>query len=225
MDSKPELIYVGDPMCSWCWGIAPVIDRLETRDDIDLRVVVGGLRPGPSAQPLDNGLRQTLAHHWQQVGAASGQPFNEKALQRNDWVYDTELPAIAVTTMRRLAANETVRFFGHLQGSFYRDGVDITDIDSYPDLLAGYAVGADDFIAEMRSDQARAHAWEDFAEARELGVLGFPTVLLRIDGKTQVLSRGYATYEHFENQLMYWVEGKQPLTANLGVCSLDDPYC
>lgn len=225
MEPKPELIYVGDPMCSWCWGIAPVIERLNKRDDIELRVVVGGLRPGPQAQPLDDRLRQTLAHHWEQVAARSGQPFDTIALEREDWVYDTELPAVAVTTMRRLVPEETVRFFGHLQQSFYRDGVDITDRNQYPQLLTGFPVDSDAFVAEMLSDGARTRAWEDFAEARELGVLGFPTVLLRIDGTMQVLSRGYATQEALDNQLTYWVEGKQPITADLGVCSIDDPYC
>ena len=46
-----KLIYVGDPMCSWCWGFAPEIESLA--DDYPIEVVVGGLRPGPSAQPLD----------------------------------------------------------------------------------------------------------------------------------------------------------------------------
>jgi putative protein-disulfide isomerase len=225
MESKPELIYVGDPMCSWCWGIAPIVERLSNRTDIDTRVVVGGLRPGPQAQPLDDGLRQTLAHHWAQVEAKSGQPFDSAALQREGWVYDTELPAIAVTTMRSVAPDQTIRFFGHLQGSFYRDAIDITDPDVYPKLIAEFPVDDAAFLAEMLSEDARTRAWEDFAEARELGVLGFPTVLLRIEDTTQVLSRGYKTQEHFDNQLTYWVEGKQPVTADLGVCSIDDPYC
>ncbi len=46
LDNEIELIYVGDPMCSWCWGIAPQLDTLvRTHPDIPLRIVVGGLRP------------------------------------------------------------------------------------------------------------------------------------------------------------------------------------
>ena len=31
---RPDLgfIYVGDPMCSWCWGFAPALEQLERRD-------------------------------------------------------------------------------------------------------------------------------------------------------------------------------------------------
>lgn len=225
MDSKPELIYVGDPMCSWCWGLAPVIDELSQRTDVDLRVVVGGLRPGAQSQPLDHRLRQTLAHHWEQVHSRSGQPFDTATLERDDWQYDTELPAVAVTTMRRHAPDRSMRFFNHIQGAFYRDAIDITDLAVYPSLLDGFGVDPGSFVAEMDTDEARTRAWQDFAEARSLGVTGFPTVLLEVAGSIQVLARGYMPQEHFDNQLTYWVEGRQSASADLAACSVDEPHC
>ena len=43
--SEKEIIYVGDPMCSWCWGFSPVLNRI--RADYDavapMRVVVGAV--------------------------------------------------------------------------------------------------------------------------------------------------------------------------------------
>jgi len=219
--AKPEVIYVGDPMCSWCWGIAPTVHHIAARDDVEFRTVVGGLRPGPSAEALDDRMRRFLAHHWEKVAEVSGQPFDETFLDREGWVYDTELPAIAVTTMRYLAEPETVGFFTHLQRSFYADGVDITDPARYPELIDGFVVDENTFMDEMRSDDARTRAWQDFAEARELGVAGFPTLLLRVDGMTQVLSRGFASQDYFDNQLAHWVEGRQPDSAGPGECGID----
>ncbi len=221
MTAKPTLIYVGDPMCSWCWGLAPTIERIAAREDVATRVVVGGLRPGENAAPLDDGLRQYLLHHWEKISELSGQPFSKSALQRENWVYDTEVPAIAVTTMRHLAEPETIRFLTHVQRAFYAGGVDITDPGVYPALLSGFDLDAADFMTEMASAEAKTRAWKDFAEARELGVLGFPTVLLEVDGSIQVLSRGYASSEHFDNQLAYWVELRQPNSADVGTCSID----
>ncbi len=212
-------------MCSWCWGIAPVIEKLAAREDITTRIVVGGLRPGPNAQMLDDGLRSLLSDHWGKVAATTGQPFNPEGLEREGWVYDTELPAVAVTTMRHLAPHETLRFFTHLQGAFYRDAVDITAAEEYPSLIEGFDVDRDAFLAELAGEEARARAWDDFAAARELGVLGFPTVLLNIDGKNQVLSRGYASLDQFENQLTYWVTGDQPDSASAYTCSVDGADC
>ncbi len=42
-----QLIYVGDPMCSWCWGFAPVKRRIEElcHGRAEVSLVVGGLEP------------------------------------------------------------------------------------------------------------------------------------------------------------------------------------
>lgn len=218
---KPEVIYVGDPMCSWCWGLAPVMHHIAERTDVEVRVLVGGLRPGPNAQRLDDRMRRELAHHWEKVATASGQPFDTSVLERQDWVYDTELPSIAVTTMRRHAPSETLGFFTHLQQAFYADAIDVTDPAQYPGLLTDYAVDRDTFVQEMLSDEARTRTWQEFGEARELGVAGFPTVLLKINGTTQVLSRGYAGQEYFDNVLAHWMKGNQPGLADAEACSTD----
>ncbi|NPC76191.1 DsbA family protein, partial [Corallococcus exiguus] len=41
-----EVLYVGDPMCSWCWGGSPGLLQLEAealRRGIPFRIRVGGL--------------------------------------------------------------------------------------------------------------------------------------------------------------------------------------
>jgi len=42
------LIYVVDPMCSWCWGFSPVLKELmrQYQGQISFQLMVGGLRPG-----------------------------------------------------------------------------------------------------------------------------------------------------------------------------------
>lgn len=222
MTPKPEVIYVGDPMCSWCWGIAPAIERVAQRGDVDVRVLVGGLRPGPAAAPLDDRMRDFLGHHWAQVAAKTGQIFDRAALDRDDWVYDTELPARAVVTMRHLAPTQTLSFFTSIQRAFYAEAVDVTNSASYPALLDGHDVAEADFMAVLAADESRTWAWDDFAAARELGVMGFPTVLLDVDDKIQVLSRGYAGADYFDSVLAHWVEGVQAASAN-GACSIDAP--
>ncbi len=218
----PEIIYVGDPMCSWCWGMAPVVEHLARRTDVDMRIIVGGLRPGSAAQPLDDELRRILSHHWEKVAAKTGQPFDPAGLRREGWVYDTELPARAVVTMRRLAPEHELDMFTRIQRAFYAEAVDVTDPAAYPALVERLDGDADDFMNELLSEESRTAAWDDFAAARELGVVGFPTVLLRIDGKLQVLSRGYAGIDYFESALAHWVEGVQAASTN-GACSLDAP--
>jgi putative protein-disulfide isomerase len=211
-----ELVYVGDPMCSWCWGMAPVIEQLEDRYRLPLRVVIGGLRPGPAAAVMDEPLKRFLGHHWREVHRMTGQPFDHGIFDWEGWRYDTEIPAVAVVTMRELRGEQTLAFFTRLQRAFYVENRDITNPDSYPDLVTAFDVDADRFMDVFQSDAMRKRAWEDFAEARELGVMGFPTVLLKEEERYAWVARGYAPLEQLD----------AVLNSRLRPAELDpDPTC
>lgn len=201
-----EFVYVGDPMCSWCWGFAPVLERMREVYDIPLRLVVGGLRPGSEAEVLDDRLATTLGQHWKHVAEASGQPFDHSVLERRDgWVYDTEVPAIAVVTMRELDAPNVLDFHSHLQRSFYADGIDITDRDVYPDLIADFDVDPAKFAELLGSDEMKKRAWADFSESRSMGVAGFPTLLVREGEEWGIISRGYMAADKLLPALSDWL--------------------
>lgn len=201
-----EFIYVGDPMCSWCWGFAPVLDRMAEVYEIPIRVIVGGLRPGPESEEIDDQMALTLAHHWEQVAHASGQPFDHAFLNRRDgWRYDTEVPAIAVVTMRELRSEDTLRFHSRLQRAFYAEGIDITDPTVYPALLDGFDIDADKFMELLGSEEMKAMAWKDFSEARSLGIAGFPTLVVRDGDEYGIVTRGYLSADRLLPTLSDWL--------------------
>ncbi len=205
LPDRLEFVYVGDPMCSWCWGFAPVLDELQKRYDIPMRTVVGGLRPGPSAEPLDEITRRTLAEHWDHVEEASGQPFDRRALDREGWIYDTELGAIGVVTMREVDEASTFDFFKRLQRAYYAENVDITDPDEYPGLVSDFPVDEAEFMRLLGSEEMKAAAWKDFDTARRLSVSGFPTLLLEMDHQFLIVSRGYLAWDVLEPALTSWL--------------------
>lgn len=218
-----QFVYVGDPMCSWCWGFAPVVERLAAGFNIPIRVVVGGLRPGEAAEALDDRMRQYLDRTWQQVAERSGQPFDTSFLQRADgWVYDTELPAMAVVTMRSLKPEAELDFFTDLQAAFYRDGVDVTDPSVYPRLVAGYFDDPSEYLGRFASQESRWAAWDDFATARSWGIAGFPALLLDRDGDLSVISNGFQPADHLVPAIADYLVNQQPTDGV--VCSIDG-YC
>jgi putative protein-disulfide isomerase len=223
-DPNLELIYVADPMCSWCWGFAPTIDKIDASYDIPIRIVVGGLRPGDRAEPLDL-IRGHLEHHWHQVAAASGQPFDLGGLDRQGWMYDTMTADTAVVTMRSMAPDETLRFFARLQRAFYAERVDVTDADVYPKVLEGFPIDPDAFVANLRSADMKAAVEKDFQEALWLGVTGFPTLLLRDGASTVPLSLGYAPFERVAERLNGLIERNHPDAAAGIVCDIDGEAC
>jgi putative protein-disulfide isomerase len=46
--TAPHLLYIADPLCSWCYGFAPVINELRERFEgrLPVRLLMGGLRAG-----------------------------------------------------------------------------------------------------------------------------------------------------------------------------------
>ena len=191
-DLFSKLIYVGDPMCSWCWGFAPEIEALEA--DYPVEVVVGGLRPGPMAQPLDERMAEFLRHHWVEIAERTGQPFDTAFLDQNrDWVYDTEPPAIAVTQMRELKRSATLDYFTTIQLAFYGRGEDVTDFSVLANLASGFGIDETSFAARLTTEEAKKSAWADFSQARNWGISGFPTLVGELDdGRLALLARGFS---------------------------------
>ena len=194
-----QFVYIGDPMCSWCWGFVPVLNELLGAYPLPLRTIVGGLRPGGAAQLLDDNLRSYLKQHWQQVEQVSGQPFNYQSLARENWRYDTELAARAVVTMRLLVPEQEFVFFKQLQQAFYADAIDITQSEVYPDLLNGFEVDAETFREQMLSDDIKEATYYDFALTQHLGIRGFPSLLLADGDELTMLSHGYRPFEELSD--------------------------
>jgi putative protein-disulfide isomerase len=201
-DRFSKIIYVGDPMCSWCWGFAPEIESLA--QDHEVEVVVGGLRPGPMARELDDRMASSLAHHWQLVSDQTGQPFDTAFLERRDgWVYDTEPAATAVTTLRSLDESATLGYFTDIQKAFYGRGEDVTRPTVLAGLTAGLDIDHEMFASTIQTEEARKAAWRDFSRARNWGIAGFPSLVGELDdGRLVLLSRGWAKADVIRGRML-----------------------
>lgn len=220
-----EFVYVGDPMCSWCWGFSPALEQLETRYGIPLRVVMGGLRTGTDAQLMDAAQREQLSNYWQEVAERTGQPFTTASLEREGWRYDTEPSCQAVVAMRELAPHETLRWVARLHRAFYVEGVDVTDLAVFPDLVGGFDVDPDRFADVLVDDATVERTRQDFAEAHRYGVSGFPTVLFRDGDELGIVTRGFVPWKQLEPGLTAWLgERYGPLTQGL-VCDPETGLC
>ena len=210
-----EFIYVGDTMCSWCWGFAPTVDRLRGHYSFPMRLINGGLRPGPNAQALDDDMRAYLRHAWERVATASGQTFNDGLLATEGWVYDTELPARAVVTMRDQNAEQEWAFFKRMQQAFYGEAIDVTDADIYPPILDEFDIDISAFMEGLSSESSRLAAWEDFEQAQVMQAQGFPTLLLRTGTDMATVTRGYQPFEEIEAPLTAYLAERYERSAFL----------
>jgi putative protein-disulfide isomerase len=101
-----DLIYVADPMCSWCYGFAKPMEALLAEPGVArplrLALVMGGLRPY-TTEPLPAHQAEEIFEHWRHVHEATGQPFApapHTALHREGFVYDTEPASRATSALK-----------------------------------------------------------------------------------------------------------------------------
>ncbi|MCC9167025.1 DsbA family protein [Pontibacter harenae] len=208
---KPQLVYVMDPMCSWCYGFAPVMQRVaeEYKGQLELKLVMGGLRPGSSTE-LDEQYKRTLRHHWQEVEQITDQPFSYKLLDEG-FIYDSEPACRAVVTMRYMKPEAEFAFAEALQKAFYAYGKDINKTEVLANVALGFDVELEVFIASFVSEEAKEKTAQDFMIAHQLQANAFPSLYLLSPKKLFLLNRGYRMYEAVQMRLQEALDGLEQL--------------
>jgi putative protein-disulfide isomerase len=207
-DTQLLVTYAGDPMCSWCWGMSPVIDHLArwcAQEGHQLRLVMGGLRAG-GGDPWNAGFRSFLREEWTVIQARTGQPFGFGLLERPYFNYDTEPACRAIVVARQLFDPDPTRqrelgFFAAVQKKFYVDGMDPSDADFYRDICDEFGLEFGFFCSAFASAEAHQAVVSDFRVTRELGVRGFPSVVVEVAGQTHLVSAGYVSFPDLESRL------------------------
>jgi putative protein-disulfide isomerase len=192
-----NLIYVGDAMCSWCYGFAKPLDELlaDPQDSAPLQMalVMGGLRPF-TTEPIAPERADELAGHWHRVADASGQPFAQAphtALHRPGFVYDTEPAARATVTVRSLWPQQVWRYFKAVQHAFYAEGRNVVDPGVLADVARELDLPRTEFGKAFSSQKMRDATLQDFQQSQAWGIRGFPTLVAEHGGRLQLVGSGF----------------------------------
>lgn len=203
-----RLIYVMDPMCSWCWGFAPVAQALVDQAraaGVETHLVVGGLRTGSGAT-LEPGTRRYILEHWQAVTEATGQPFKREGALPDGFVYDCEPACRAVVAARSLAPDCAWALLTLIQQAFYVHGRDVTQASVLVELAEASGVGRTEFASAFDSVGQYDATAADFAWVKGLGIAGFPTLLAERDGQLALVTNGYQPLPPLSDLLGRWLE-------------------
>lgn len=202
-----RLLYVMDPMCSWCWGFAPVLESLAEQaaaEGVGLQLVLGGLRRDGVA--IDAAARVRYLGYWQAVNASTGQLFNFDAGLPEGLIYDTEPACRALVTARSLAPELVWPLAQLIQQAFYTQGVDVTRASVLVELAERAGIPRIVFAEAFDSAAQRDATAADFSWTQDLGIAGFPTLLAERNGQVALLTNGYQPLEVLQPLLARWLE-------------------
>jgi putative protein-disulfide isomerase len=194
-EEQNTLIYIGDPMCSWCYGFAPEITKIKAGlpKDVGFQIVVGGLRPHGTETMAE--LADFLKEHWVEIHERTGQPFAYDLLQQADFIYDTEPACRAVVTARKMDESKALDFFKAIQHSFYAENNNTSFTKTYTDIATALGMDAGVFESLFLSDEIKAATATDFEVARQMGIHSFPSLVLKKGKEYFLVGRGYAEAE------------------------------
>ena len=203
-----RLLYVMDPMCSWCWGFSPIAQALVEQAQavgVELHLVVGGLRTGAGAA-LEPAARRYILEHWQAVAQTTGQPFTFEGALPEGFVYDCEPACRAVVAARSLAPDCAWELLKLIQQAFYVQGRDVTHASVLVELAEKAGLPRIEFAAAFDSAEQYAATASDFTWVQGLGIAGFPTLLAERNGQLALLTNGYQPLEPLSDLLGRWLE-------------------
>ena len=194
------IIAVVDPVCSWCWGFGGVLEELRHRYEksVSFVAIMGGLRPGPAAEPL-RGIHDFLRSHWREVHTRTGQPIDEAFIDRDgDLVLDTEIPCRAVVAARRINPDSALPMYHATQRALFAQNRNVFEAQELARIAGEIGLDPEAFEASFDTEAVCTETAADFQLARSFGVAGFPTLLVRDDEQFGVVTRGYAPLERVD---------------------------
>ncbi len=199
---KATLIYVGDPMCSWCYGFTPEIENIckKFESQIEIQMIMGGLNTKQNL-PLNAEMKASLKEHWEEIALSTGQPFKFNILEKKGFIYNTEPACRAVVTVREIDSTKAFAMFKALQSAFYSDNVDITQMDELANVAQILGIKKEDFISKYIQEDLKTKTKEDISRAERNGIDGFPALILLHGAKVIVISNGYEKADKIEKSL------------------------
>lgn len=198
---KDTIFYVGDPMCSWCYGFTPELDMVKTNfPDVPLKIIVGGLRANGTETFSE--LKSFLTGHWKEVHDRTLQPFSYKILENKELIYNTEPACRSVVVVRILSPESEYKYFKLLQQAFYNKNQDPTSLQTFKELAKSLGIDEAKFEIKFHSAEIIHETSKDFKLAISMGVRGFPSVIVMKNGKLHRVSNGYITGQEMIKKLI-----------------------
>jgi putative protein-disulfide isomerase len=204
--------YFYDPGCGWCYGATELLNELYRRaadDGLQWQMHPGGMIP---RRAIENSFRQHILSADQRIaqftGAGFGEPYRQRVTSKAPLILDS-----MITTQAILAA-ESLGFGAFdmlkaIQKAHYQDGLDVAAEATLQQLAAEMGISHNEWPAAMQTAAATLDValQQSHRLMNQLGVQGFPTLLIENDEQWQRLphSQFYGQLPKWQQQLDHWL--------------------
>lgn len=174
----PEtLLYIYDPMCSWCWGYRNTLEKLKIHlpENTLFRYIVGGLAEDTDS-PMPADMQHRIESTWKQI---------ETAIPCTNFNYDfwrlckprrsTYPSCRAVLAAAKYDKYEDMLLA--IQCAYYLQARNPSDYEVLYDLAEEIGINRNDFESEIHSDSTANKLQDEIIFSRSIGVDSFPSLV------------------------------------------------
>ena len=182
------LIYVHDPMCSWCWSFRPVWQAVKQglSDDVEVRYLLGGLAPDSQiVMPKD--MQHAIRGTWQRIQQeVPGTEFNYAFWEKNQPRRSTYPACRAMIACRMQQPSLEQTMLLAIQQAYYLNAKNPSDEIVLVNLAEQIGLDVKQFAVDIRSEFCQNTLLQELKQCRDIGVSSFPSLVL-IKGKSHVV--------------------------------------
>jgi putative protein-disulfide isomerase len=188
--------YLFDPLCGWCYGALPALERLAKLDGVTVELAPSGLFAGEGARPMDANFAAYVWQNDQRIARLSGQQFTDayraKVLGKAEGMFDSAPATIGIVAVGLTEPAREIEVMKALQNARYVDGHDNSELSVVGDILkeAGFSEAARRMHA---ADEALLSAYRKRtsaarSEMKSFAVNGVPALIVKDKRGRRLLS-------------------------------------
>ncbi|MCS5500511.1 DsbA family protein [Lysinibacillus sp. A4] len=179
-----EVYYVTDPICSHCWALEPVLRRFieQYGHYFNFHTIMGGLLEKWGDGPVDpaNGISgpADVVGHWREVGENYRMPIDGTVMMNNP--VQSSYPPSRVFKVIQKNQHDAIAFeyLRRAREALFVFNQNIADTSVMIDIVNRLGLDGAAIVNESEQTNGQPLLNEDFDLARNLGVRGFPTIIM-----------------------------------------------
>jgi len=209
---KVDLYYVTDPICSHCWALEPILRKFEAQYGhyFNMHTLMGGLLENwDGFADTANGINgpADVAGHWREVGEHSRMPI-DGTLWYDNPIKSSFIPSRVFKVIHKQNPVIADAFLRRAREALFAFNKNIAQDDLLIDLVNQVGLNGVDIVKQSKLPEAETALQEDFQLVRQLGVRGFPTIVMLNDEKKGVKIVGARGLEQYTEALQQMLPGE-----------------
>jgi len=180
-ERSQTLIYIHDPMCSWCWGFRPVWQQIQqaVAGKLDVRYVLGGLA-ADTDEPMPEEMRLNVIDNWRRIQREiPGTEFNYDFWSRCSPRRSTYPACRAIIACRMQQPELESEMLLLIQQAYYLLARNPSDLDVLVALAEQLGLDTRQFVDDIQSEVCQNVLLEEIEFCREINISSFPSLVLK----------------------------------------------